>query len=244
VYNSRNYENFSEDGILSGKLAAAMVKGAKENNLYCYVKHLALSEPGQNPKNLNTWITESNLRENYLKAFEVVVKAGDSNAIMSSFNCVGAVLSGYNHALLTDILRTEWGFEGSVITDWFEGSGYADDYTAGVLAGNDLWLAGTGTKNATLDLSDPAVAYAARLSAKNIIYTYIDTLSSSETVGVVAAAESPVITIVWVAVDVVLGAGFIVCAVFITLTYINPRKKKTEGGVTVSDSEDKNAAGT
>lgn len=244
VYNSRNYEYYGEDGVLSGKLAAETIRGAKDNNLYCYIKHFALSEEGQNAKNVNTWITEHTLRECYLKPFEIVVKDGYSNAFMSAFNCVGAVLSCYNHALLTDILREEWGFEGTVITDWFEGNGYADDFERGVLAGNDLWLAGTGSKSATLDLSDSAVAYAARKSVRNIIYTYIDTLANSNSLKVNAAAQSPVITILWVGLDVLLGAGVILCVVFCLLVLRQQKSATAEDAPEPETPEDNSDSGT
>ncbi len=86
--------------------------------------------------------------------------------MMSAFNNVGGVLSGYNYALLTGVLRNEWGFKGSVITDWFMKDGYMNDYEAGVLAGNDLWLNGTFNDPATLNLDDKYVACAARQSVK------------------------------------------------------------------------------
>jgi len=86
AYDSRNYEYFSEDSVLSGKLAANVIVGAKENNVYCYMKHFCVSEAGQNPTNVNTWLTEQALRECYLRPFEIAVKEGNANAIMSAFN--------------------------------------------------------------------------------------------------------------------------------------------------------------
>lgn len=226
VYNSRNYEYYSEDAVLSGNLAAATVAAAREGNLYCYVKHFAISEAGQNPKNVDTWVTEQALRESYLRAFEIPVKEGKTVGIMSAFNCVGAVLSGYNHALLTDILRTEWGFRGSVITDWFEGSGYMSNYTLGVLAGNDLWLAGTTEQPASLDLNDPAVAYAARQSVKNILYTYVATNVSSTTITVNPEAHSWLVDLMQIGVNVLLGGGALVCVVFAVLPSRKNKKEK------------------
>lgn len=226
VYNSRNYEYFSEDAVLSGKLATEMIAGAKEGNVYCYLKHFAISEAGQNPKNVNTWVNEQALRESYLRAFEIPVKEADANAIMSAFNRVGAVLAGYNHALLTDILRNEWGFHGSVITDWFEGSGYMSDHTAGIIAGNDLWLCGTTSMAANVDLSRPGVAYAARRSVKNILYTYVVTNMNSSGIKVNAEAHSVIVDILWAGIDVLLCAGFVTCVVFAVLPFF--KKNKSE----------------
>ena len=225
VYNSRNYEYFSEDAVLSGKLAANVVKGAKDNNLYCYVKHFAVSEEGQNPNEVNTWLTEQALRENYLKPFEIAVKEGGAVAVMSAFNNVGAVLSGYNHALLTDILRNEWGFKGSVITDWFMGSGYMSNFKAGVIAGNDLWLGGTSDQAATLDLDNPAEYYAARRSAKNILYTYVSTNAAKTDIKVNAAPHSATVDIIWIGVNVLLGLGIAACVLFM---FLPVKKKQTE----------------
>ncbi len=222
VYNSRNYEYYSEDGVLSGVLAASTIQGAKDNNLYCYVKHMAVSEAGQNPKDLNTWLTEQALREQYLKPFEITVKEGGTVGMMSAFNRVGAVLSGYNHALLTDVLRDEWGFRGTVITDWYVGSGYMSDYTKGVLAGNDLWLSGSGELSLNLDYSNPAVAYAARQSAKNIIYTYMTTLLSSSGLKVNAEKQSPIYTIIWVLLDLIVAAFIALNVVKLVKTYKAP----------------------
>ena len=237
VYNARNYEYYSEDGRLSGKLAAETVRGAKEKGLYCYVKHFVISDNGQNAGNWFEWLTEQSLRENYLKPFEICVKEGGSNAMMSAFNKLGAVWCGYNHALLTDVLRTEWGFHGTVITDWFQG--YMNTYSKGVKAGNDLWL-NTGSA-ANIDFSKPGEAYAARLSAKGILYTYLDTIASAQqyqekvengeitdkynvTLGpqVTAGVQSPLFIALWTIVDVLLIAGIILCVIFIVL----PEKKR------------------
>lgn len=228
VYNSRNYEYFSEDPVLSGKLAAEIITGAKENNVYCYMKHFAVSEEGQNPTNVNTWLTEQALRESYLKPFEIAVKEGGANAIMSAFNRVGAVLSGYNYAMLTGVLRNEWGFKGSVITDWYTGGEYMGNHTLGVLGGNNLWLCGSTAQAANLDLTDKAVAYAARLSVKDILYTYVDTYVTATTIKVNAEASSPLFVALWVVLDVILAAGIVLCVVFIVVPLVrNKNNAKT-----------------
>ncbi len=167
AYNGRNYESYSEDGFLSGKFASKQILGAKTSGMYCYMKHFVLSELGVNPLLVKTWITEQNLRENYLKPFEIAVKEGEANAIMSSFNSVGGVWAGANYATLTQILRNEWGFKGSVITDYVK-TGMTGKL--GIRAGNDLWLGTSG-----LSTSDPTEMYCAKMAAKNILYTYVST---------------------------------------------------------------------
>ncbi len=219
VYDARNYEYYSEDAVLSGMLAAETIKGAKDNNLYCYLKHMAVSEAGINPKEVNTWLTEQALRELYLRPFEIGVKKGGANAIMSAFNRVGAVLSAYNHAMLTDILRNEWGFKGSVITDWYTGSGYAGSHTKGVLAGNDLWLCGTTAQDANIDLNNPEIAYAARQSVKGILYTYIETNMTSSGVKINPEASSALFAFLWTIINVVLGIGIALCLFFLLMSF-------------------------
>ncbi len=234
VYNTRNYEYFSEDTVLTGKLGAAIVKGAKSNNLYCYVKHLAVSEAGQNPADKNTWLTEQALRETYLRPFEMTVKEGGANGMMSAFNRVGAVWAGSNHALLEDILRKEWGFRGTVITDWYDNTAYMN-YTRGVIAGNDLWLAGTSQAAARIDLGNTANAFRARQSAKNIIYTYITTITE---VTVTAAPHSTLLVVLWSLINVVLAVGMAVCVLFIVLDAVKRiRNGKTQAAASASAAD-------
>ncbi|MBO5327804.1 MAG: glycoside hydrolase family 3 C-terminal domain-containing protein [Clostridia bacterium] len=136
-YNSRNFEYYSEDPVLSGEMGAEVIRGAKNNGLICYLKHFAVSEGGKNPFRVDTWITEQAMREIYLKAFEIAVKKGGANAVMSAFNNIGDVFCGFNQALLNDILRTEWGFRGQVITDWWKVYMIIEQC---VLGGNDKML--------------------------------------------------------------------------------------------------------
>ena len=225
-YNTRNYEYFSEDATLTADLAAQIVKGAKDNNLYCYVKHFALSEAGANPNNKMTWCTEQALREVYFKPFEACVKDGGANGMMSAFNRVGAVWAGANSAMCVDVLRDEWGFKGTVITDWQQG--YMD-YTWGLKGGNDLWLAGTGNASANINLDDPATAVAARRAVKSILYTYVATVN--EVTPVTPAPHSALFSALWVILNVVLALGLAVCIWFIIFpdvhnTPFNKLKKK------------------
>ncbi len=209
-YYGRNYEYFSEDGTLTGKLVAQAVKGAKEQNLVAYMKHFVVADCGQNSGNWWTWLTEQSLRENYLRAFELAVKEGGANAIMSGFSCVGSVWAGSNYALSTQILRNEWGFRGTMITDWE--NGYMNK-VRGIKAGNNLWL---GQNLISFNFNDPAEAYAARLSAKNILYTYVDCYNATENKDVVVgqAAHSALFSGLWVTANVLLVLGMVTCIFF------------------------------
>lgn len=176
-FNGRNYEMYSEDPVLTGYLAAETVDGAKANGVYCFVKHFGLTEPGNNSRNLNTWVTEQNLRENYFKAFEIPVKEGGAVAIMSSFSSIGAVWSGANNGANIEILRNEWGFRGTIITDWSDGGGNMNPH-AGVRGGNDIWLNPNVGNNANpLSRTNATEVYCAKQAAKNVIYTYCNTVT-------------------------------------------------------------------
>ena len=178
AYLGRNFEYYSEDGVLSGKLAAKVIYGAKTNGLTCYLKHFVCSDTGDNPRGTDTWLTEQNLRENVLKPFEIAVKEGGANGIMSAFNDVGSVWSGANYALLTEILRNEWGFNGTVLTDWTASSNRGSmSVKQGIRAGNDLWLNPNSTisGNDRIDTSNATDMKAARIACKNILYSVVDT---------------------------------------------------------------------
>ncbi len=173
--NTRNFEAFSEDPLLSGKMAARLLVGATTRGMYVYLKHLALSEPGQNPNNLNTWLTEQTLREIYLKSFEIAVKEGEANAVMSAFNRVGGVNANENYTLLTTVLRDEWKFEGCVITDY----GMGDPKTF-IRSGGDIKL-NPNDGDAGLSASNKADVYCGVRAVKNVLYTYCNTYYRAKT---------------------------------------------------------------
>lgn len=133
----RNFEYFSEDPYLTGKLAGAMVKGIQENRVGASVKHFAANNKETNRKHSDSRVSERALREIYLKAFEIIVKDADPYTIMSSYNAINGVRTSENRELLTGILRDEWKYEGLVITDWWCRS---EQYRE-ILAGNDLKMA-------------------------------------------------------------------------------------------------------
>ncbi|MCL2061928.1 MAG: fibronectin type III-like domain-contianing protein [Firmicutes bacterium] len=175
-FEGRNYEYYSEDPLLSGIMGAETVRGALSEGLYCYVKHFAVNETETARMGLYTWLTEQALREIYLRPFEICVKRGGANAIMSAFNRIGATWTGGSYALLTTILRDEWGFRGSVITDYSSGSAFMS-VDQGIRAGNDLWLNPTESINAGSfnDRSSTTALHCLRQSSKNILFTYVNT---------------------------------------------------------------------
>lgn len=117
-FNGRNFEYYSEDGVLSGKIAANVISAAREKGVVTYIKHFALNEREQGVRSdLFTWSNEQAIREIYLKPFEIAIKEGGSLGVMSSFNYIGHDWAGGHAGLLREVLRNEWDFEGLVITD-------------------------------------------------------------------------------------------------------------------------------
>ncbi len=134
----RNFEYFSEDPILTGKLAAQYIKGLQSQDVGCSLKHFACNSQETSRFTSNSVIDERTLREIYLKAFEIAVKEAKPATIMSSYPLLNGVHCSNNKKLLTDILRDEWGFDGIVMTDW----GGMDNRIDAFEAGNDLMMPG------------------------------------------------------------------------------------------------------
>ncbi len=130
----RNFEYYSEDPLLSGKMAAAMIRGVQSNHIAATPKHLALNNKEVNRKGSDSRASERAIREIYLKGFEIAVKEADPWVIMSSYNIINGTRASENRELLEDILRQEWGFSGCVTTDWWT---YGEHYRE-VKAGNDV----------------------------------------------------------------------------------------------------------
>lgn len=182
----RNYEYFSEDPVISGKLSSAMIKGCHNEGLMVTIKHFALNEQESNRKGVCTWADEQTIRELYLKAFEIPVKETKLKGVMSSYNRIGTTWCGGSSALLNDVLRTEWGFEGFVVSDYswnMTGTGYMNPVIA-VYNGNDTILSGIWIVNYPSHVSvlkqvyekDPiGMGNALRKAAKNLCIAKMNT---------------------------------------------------------------------
>ena len=171
-FSGRNFEYYSEDPVLNGKLGAAMTRGCNSMGVYCYPKHFALNDQETNRSGVCVWSNEQAMREIYLKAFEIVVKEGNNHGLMSSYNRIGTVWSGGCEALLTDVLRGEWGFEGAVATDYANAKLLNADQA--LMAGGDLMLSTTGATLSDKVTGSIEGQQKLRQASKNVLYMVVN----------------------------------------------------------------------
>ena len=172
AFAGRNFEYYSEDGVLSGAMASHAIMGSQEQGVYAFMKHFALNDQETNRCGmLCTWATEQAIREIYLKPFEACVKNADCHAVMSSFNYIGNTYAGNCPELLINVLRNEWGFVGMVLTDYYGVYGYQDaDHL--IRNGGDFCLVNYDTEtNHLTDTTSATALVCARQACKNILYT-------------------------------------------------------------------------
>lgn len=175
AFAGRNFEYYSEDGVLSGYMATNAILSAEEYGVYAYMKHFALNDQETNrTEMLCTWANEQSIREIYLKPFEMSVKEGGAKAVMSSFNYIGTQWAGGTSALCNTVLRDEWGFRGFVLTDYFGVYGYMDS-DMGIRGGTDCMLVAYDTEtNHVTDTTSATGVLAMRQACKNIMYTVVN----------------------------------------------------------------------
>ena len=216
AFGGRNFEYYSEDGFLAGKIAASEIKGIQSKGVYVYIKHFALNDSETHCRNVSTWANEQAIREIYLKPFEHAVVEGGAHNVMNAFARVGTIWSGAHKGLMTNILRGEWGMDGFAITDFsgnpmFTGdsSMKSFDVAHGLLAGTDTW--DSSSEQWTNDLlklyrNDPTIVNAMRQATHRILYTVANSNAMN---GIDADTRIVSVTPWWqpalIAVDVVVG---------------------------------------
>lgn len=193
-FGGRNYEYYSEDALLTGKIAAASIKGAAQKGVVTYMKHFALNNQEKDRHGVLTWADEQTMREIYLKAFEIAYKDGGATGVMCSFNNIGGVGACMNYNLTVKLLTNEWGFKGAIISDFYGDSGWP----AGLIVRSQVAPLGTytneptgmveGTWNAeaklpeikvksgesTTTLQSANLYYAVRMTAQRMIYSVVN----------------------------------------------------------------------
>ena len=173
AFGARNYEYFSEDGVLAGNMGANAVEGARKYGVYSYIKHFAMYEG--NAKMVSVWSNEQAIREIYLKPFEISVKQGGANAVMVSWSFLGDKWTGECSNLMNTVLRDEWGFRGMALTDFFRNNGHGFMNADAALAnGVDAMLSTfNGEENNVANLEHPTSVLQMRNACKNVMYTVV-----------------------------------------------------------------------
>ena len=216
-FGGRNSEYYSEDPYLSGMLAAAQIEGAQSRGLITFMKHFALNEQEthRDDNGLCTWATEQAIRELYLRPFEIAVKKASPKGIMTSFNRIGTRWTGGDYRLVTEILRGEWGFVGTVICD-FNVSSYMNAKQM-IYAGGDLNLTTTRPWMTASEENSADVAMLRR-AAHNVLYSVVNSNAmNGVTKDTVFRVAMPLWQAWLIAVECVVAAGIATWGVFETL---------------------------
>ncbi len=227
AFNGRNFEYYSEDGVLAGYIASAEVNAATSKGVYAYIKHFVVNDQEINRCTAQQiHLTEQTLREIYMKPFEICVKNFDFEngplAVMSSFTLIGPHYTGANSDLLNGVLRGEWGFQGMVLTDWYGSYGYQLTMDS-VLNGNDMMLGfGTNVRTAIENPDSPTMVKALRQASKNIMFTIVHS-------GNYTIEERPTgmdtLTKTIVSIDALAAAVLIALEAFVLVRYFKKKKK-------------------
>ncbi|HIW03771.1 MAG TPA: fibronectin type III-like domain-contianing protein, partial [Firmicutes bacterium] len=230
LYSGRNWEYYSEDGFLSGKILSAEVTGLQSKGIMVMTKHFAFNDQERNRYGVATFFNEQSAREIYLRPFEIAVREGNMNGVMSSFNRIGCTWAGAHKGLLTDILRDEWNFIGMVETDSCTGNTFhmGDKWAKaeGLVAGNDLWMA-NGSETYFEDSKDnPTVMLALRKACHRILYNQLHSMAMN---GVSTSTRIIKITPWWqialTSAAVTMGVITLACVVMAVLSFIFASEK-------------------
>lgn len=238
AFSGRNFEYYSEDPFLSGKIAAAEVNGIQSKGVYVYIKHYALNDSETHCRCLSVFANEQAIREVFLDSFKHAVVEGNAHCVMNSFSRVGTTWTGAHYGLMTEVLRNEWGMDGFALTDFSGNSAFAAyglflktfDVAHGVLNGTNGW--DSSATQWTDDLNnlykgDPAVTAAMRDATHRILYTVANSHAMN---GIGPDTRIVKVTPWWqtalIVLDAVLGLLTAACVVMLVLKIRNRKKVK------------------
>lgn len=244
AFGGRNYEYYSEDSYLSGIMCASTVRGALNAGVYTYIKHLIGYDQESYRDGLYCWMTEQTLRETYLSPFKRAIDEG-ATGLMTSYGRIGSVWAGGSESLLTDLLRHEWGFNGTVLSDYSDHQEFMSG-THLIRAGGDLWMDGFGDTGKFLSGTTSSLAFKAKIreAAKHVIYTWTNAAYEQqqyvENGGSAIEVSGTGGTFHWwwlivAGVDVVCIAGATLLVVF---AFKKPRKSKEIAAETSADTSE------
>jgi beta-glucosidase len=230
-YSGRNFEYYSEDSFISGKMAASTVKGAQSKGVVVTVKHFAVNDQETNRMGGAMFANEQSIRQLYLLPFEIAVREGDALGMMASMNRIGSRWTGGHYGLMTSTLREEWGFEGFVVTDQASFSVFAyEDLREGLEAGTDLWL----NTDASLwalseDQMTPTVLTNMQRAAKNVVYAITNSNAMN---GISSGSKVVSVMPLWkkglVAANVVVGILVAFTFIFVTMRLVKQKREITK----------------
>lgn len=225
AFSGRNFEYYSEDGYLSGKIASQAMQGSWEHGVYAYIKHFAMNEMETNRWGmLTSWSTEQAIREIYLKPFEICVKeANDTDtitAVMTSYNYIGSEWAGACNALLNTVLRDEWGYEGFCLTDYFANFYYMDATRSIYNGGNSCLINQNQTTNYVTDTSATTISHL-REAVHGILYVTGNSRAHAEEN---LQTSTPIWRTILIVVDVVVVLAIVVLEILVVRKGFQKRK--------------------
>ena len=207
LFGGRCSEYMSEDPYLTGKIAAAEIRGLQSKGVTPFIKHFVANEQETHRSITGdcTWLTEQSLREIYLKAFEIAIKDGECRGLMTSFNRLGSMWTGGDYRLCTEILREEWGFKGCVICDFNTNPQYMNGEQM-AYAGGDINLQTLSGGTFDCDPSETGDAVVLMNAAKNLMYAMVNSNAMN---GKIIGYETPVWMILMFVADGVIALGIV-----------------------------------
>lgn len=227
-FGGRNYEYYSEDGVLGGKISAAFVRGANKAGIYCYMKHFAMDEQETERLDISIWCNEQAMRELYFKPFELCAKEGGVTAVMASDSFIGGTWAGEREELMNTVLRDEWGFRGMVITDFVTSNSKNADRA--IRSGTDLSLTTLGNLTpSTLSSGTAAGRQTLRTATHNILYTFANSNAQE-----ISQDPFPTWTFLFIGLDVAA------VALAALVLFVLPKRKMSKDGAAAGGKQAEN----